>query len=280
MKVYDVFSFYNEFDVLEIRLKELYNIVDYFVLVESNQTFTGIPKGYLFEENKDRFAQYADKIRHIKVNDIPETTDPWVREKFQRNAGIKGLYDSSDNDIIIVSDCDEIPRADIIDLIKSDENNYDRYLLYVPQFNFKLNYMKFLDVSKHCQIIVTKFKEFTTPQQEREYTFFWNQKPENSVAVDHGGWHFTYLGDNRHAVNKIRSYSHTEKNIPEITETFNIDWMIRNKYGFEGVRESNKERFEYVVVDDYFPECITNNLERWKYLIIDNAAFRVEDLYR
>jgi len=280
MKIYDVFPFYNEFDILEIRLKELYNVVDYFVLVESNKTFTGIDKEYLFESNKERFAPYLDKIRHIKVDDTPETNDPWVRETFQRIAGSRGLHDAQADDIVIVSDCDEVPRADIIDLIKDDENKYDRYLLYIPQFNFKLNYMKFLDSGKHCQIIVTKFNVFTDPQHEREYTFFWNAKPDNTVAVDHGGWHFTYMGDNENAVNKIRSYSHTEKNVPEIVDEFNIEWMIRNKYGFEGVRSDNKERFEYVVIDDYFPDCIVNDQERWKDLIIPGAAFRTEDLYR
>lgn len=280
MKVYDVFTFYNEFDILEIRLKELYNTVDYFVLVESNQTFTGIAKDYLFEKNKDKFKPYLDKIRHIKVDDTPETDDPWIREKFQRIAGARGLYDADPEDIVIVSDCDEVPRADIINLIKDDDNNYTRFLLNIPQFNFKLNYMKFLDKSKHCQIVVTKFLEFTDPQQEREYTFFWNPKPADSVLVDHGGWHFTYMGNNENAVNKIRSYSHTEKNVPEITETFDIEWMIRNKYGFEGVRDDNPERFEYVAVDEYFPTCMTSNLARWKELLIPNAVFSVEDLYR
>jgi beta-1,4-mannosyl-glycoprotein beta-1,4-N-acetylglucosaminyltransferase len=279
MKVYDCFPFFNELDVLEIRLEELWNVVDHFVLVESNVTFSGNPKTYCFEENQERFSKYLDKIRYIKVDDVPETEDPWVREKFQRIAAGRGLIDAGQEDLIIISDCDEIPRAEMIEMIKEDENNYDRYLLYIPQFNFKLNYMKINDLSRHCQIIVTKFKQFTNAQQEREYTFFWNPKPNNSVMVDHGGWHFTFIGDNEHCIKKFKSYSHTEKlEIPEFIDSFNIEWMIRNKYGFEGI--DNKEKFEYVVVDDYFPQCVYENTSRWKDLIIPQAVFRVTDLYR
>jgi len=56
MKVYDCFPFFNELDVLEIRLKELWDVVDVFVLAESNLSHSGKPKEYIFENNKDRFA--------------------------------------------------------------------------------------------------------------------------------------------------------------------------------------------------------------------------------
>jgi beta-1,4-mannosyl-glycoprotein beta-1,4-N-acetylglucosaminyltransferase len=282
MKVYDVFPFFNELDLLEIRLQELSNVVDYFVLVESNVTFTGNPKEYLFENNKERFSAYLNKIRYIKVDDTPETTDPWVREKFQRAAGSRGLFDAVPEDIIIVSDCDEIPRAEMIEMIKEDENNYERYLLHIPQFNFKLNYMKFLEKGHHRQIVVTRFKAFSNPQQEREHTFFWNPVGANSVEVHHGGWHFTFMGGDQSCITKFNSYSHTEVNVPAVVDNFNTNWMIRNKYGFEeGLRtDDNKERFEYVVIDEYFPEYIRNNLTKYQDWIIPNALFHVEDLYR
>ena len=67
MKVYDCFPFFNELDVLEIRLKELWDVVDVFVLAESNLSHSGKPKEYIFENNKERFSQWMSKIRHIKV---------------------------------------------------------------------------------------------------------------------------------------------------------------------------------------------------------------------
>jgi hypothetical protein len=287
MKIYDVFSFYNEFDVLEIRLEEMWNTVDYFVLLESNTTYVGNPKPYLFDENKERYSKYLSKIRHIKL-DVPyeeqfkvfphEIDHTWVREKYQRWASKQGLEDIAPEDLVVISDCDEIPRAEMIEMIKTDENDYDRYLLYIPQLQYKINYMKIQYPSRHGVIMVTRGRTFTNPQQEREYSFFWNPKPKNTVIVDHGGWHFTYFGDNDHCVNKIQNFAHTEHNIPRIVDEFNIDWMIRNKYGSEG--PNSTERFEYVVVDEYFPKCITNNLDKWSHMIIPNAVFHVEDLYR
>jgi hypothetical protein len=287
MKVYDVFSFYNEFDVLEIRLEEMWDTVDYFVLLESNTTYVGNPKPYLFDENKERYSKYLSKIRHIKL-DVPyeeqfdvfprEIDHTWVREKYQRWASKQGLDDIAADDLVIVSDCDEIPRAEMIEMIKSDENDYDRYLLYIPQLQYKINYMKIEHPSRHGVIMVTRGRAFTNPQQEREYSFFWNTKPDNTVIVDHGGWHFTYFGDNDHCVNKIKNFAHTEHNKPEIVDEFDIDWMIRNKYGSEGI--DSRERFEYVVVDDYFPRYIYENTDRWKNMIIPNAVFHVTDVYR
>jgi hypothetical protein len=287
MKVYDVFSFYNEFDILEIRLKELWDTVDHFVILESNVTYVGNPKEYLFEKNKQRFEPYLEKIRHIKL-DVSfekqkevfpnEIDDHWTREKYQRYAAKEQLYDIEKDDIIIISDCDEVPRAEMIEMIKSDSNNYDRYLLWAPQFNYKINYMKIYNPSRHGIIMVTRGRAFINPQQEREFSFFWNKKPENTVEVDHGGWHFTYFGNNEHCLNKIRNFAHTEQNDPKIVNKFDIDWMIRNKYGHNGA--DDVERYEYVKVDGYFPKCIIENLERYKNMIIPDAAFSVWDLYR
>jgi hypothetical protein len=287
MKVYDVFSFYNEFDILELRLNELWDTVDNFILMESNTTYVGNPKDYLFDKNKERYAKYMEKIIHIKLDDsiemqrevFPrEIDDSWVREKYQRYASGRGLPELQSDDIVIVSDLDEVPRADMIEMIKADENDYDRYLMYIPQLQYKINYMKVFNPSRHGVIMVTKGRAFVNPQQEREFSFFWNAKPENTVEVDHGGWHFTYFGDNDHCVNKIKNFAHTEQNIPKIVDMFNIDWLIRNKYGIHG--PDNDERFEYVVVDDYFPRYFTENLDKWQHMIIPNAAFHVEDLYR
>ena len=230
-----------------------------------------------------------EKIRHIKLDDSIEEQravfpnqidDTWVREKYQRYAAYKKLDDIAPDDLLIISDCDEIPRADMIEMIKGDENDYDRYILYIAQFNYKINYMKIQHPSSHPAIIVTRGRVFTDPQQEREYSFYWNANPANTVSVHHGGWHFTYFGNEDHCLNKIKSFAHTEQNVGKIVDEYNIAWMIRNKYGHEGIDSKHNERFEYVVVDEYFPKCIIENLDRWDYMIIPDAAFRVEDLYR
>jgi beta-1,4-mannosyl-glycoprotein beta-1,4-N-acetylglucosaminyltransferase len=278
MKVYDCFPFFNELDVLEIRLQELWDVVDIFVLAESNMSHSGKPKEYIFENNKDSFAKYMSKIRRVQVDDMPDTPDSWVREKYQRWSCTKGLTDVEADDIIITSDLDEIPRADAISMIKEEENKWDRYILTIPMFQYKINYMKIHDIVKQPNIMVTRAPLYTNAQQEREYTFPWVQKPNNLVFIDHAGWHFTYFGDNDNAITKIQNFAHTETDTPEMVAKHNIDFFIKNKCGHHG--PTHHEKFEYVVVDEYFPDCITQNLEKYSNMIIPGAAFHVTDLYR
>lgn len=280
MKIYDCFPFFNELDILEIRLQELWNTVDHFVISEANMSHSGKPKEFILLDNWDRFKPYADKIKHVKVEDMPDTSDSWVREKFQRFCLSRGLEDLQPQDLVITADCDEIPRAEAIDMIKVDENSYTRYILSIPMFQYKINYMKIYDIAKQPNIMVTRGAAYTNAQQEREYTFPWVQKPEDTVIVDHAGWHFTYFGDDKNAITKIQNFAHTETDTPEMIAKHNIEFMVKNKCGHHGVR--HPERFEYVVVDDYFPEAITKNLDKWvdRNMIIPNASFHVTDLYR
>lgn len=120
---YDCFSFYNELDTLEIRLNTLKSAVDKFVLVETSWTHTGRPKDYVFETNRDRFKPFLDRIIHIKLSDAdlpplpanaPEIHRSWIRENTQRNAIAKGLVQAKPDDILIISDLDEIPSPESI----------------------------------------------------------------------------------------------------------------------------------------------------------------------
>jgi hypothetical protein len=279
MKIYDCFTFFNELDLLEIRLQELYDTVDYFVIAEANMSHSGNPKEYTLLENWERFSPWHDKIRRIAVDDMPITDNSWVREKFQRDALSRGLHDMASEDIVIVSDLDEIPRAEVISLIKDDENDYERYVLRCPLYRYRFNYMKWHEVIVNHTIIVTRGRVFTNPENERDFTHDWIPKPQDAdyTFVDHGGWHFSYLGDDENAKHKLRNFAHTEQNIPEIVDVLDINWMIRNKCGPNN--SQYQERFEYVQMDDYFPKCVTENLEKYKQLIIPNAQFKTTDFY-
>src|ERR1700761_521914 len=108
-RIYDCFCFFDELEVLEIRLSELYGIVDYFVILEATTTFQGNDKPLLFAENRERYRAYDDKIRYIAL-ELPEPKDPWARERFQRESIREYITDALDSDIIVISDADEIPR--------------------------------------------------------------------------------------------------------------------------------------------------------------------------
>ena len=110
-KIYDCFPFFNELEILEIKLNELYDHVDHFVLVECTETFSGKPKPLYFAENKQRFSRFLDKIIHIVVMEHFPTDIPWDRELYQKDQIMQGLTNCHDEDIIIIEDLDEIISA-------------------------------------------------------------------------------------------------------------------------------------------------------------------------
>lgn len=282
MKVFDCFTFYNELDIVELRIQELWDTVDYFVIAEANTTHQGNPKTFIFEENWERFKKYESKIRHIAIEDMPVHPDTWVKEKFQRKCLSRGLPDIAPDDIIIVSDCDEIPRPSAIQAIKEDENDYDRYILAIPLNYYRFNYMMITPVCKQNNIIVTRGRAFTDPQQEREFTFHRGSLPmhhaeDGFCVIEHGGWHFTYFGQTDHAKNKIKNFAHAETNVPSIVDRLDVNYMIKNKVGLLGF--DYHERFEYIQVDDYFPQTLLDNLEKYKDMIVPGATKKVYDFY-
>ena len=104
-------------------------------------------------------------------------------------------------------------------------------------------------------------------------------KPANLdwCYINHGGWHFSYLGDTEYAKNKLRTFAHAETNTPEIVDNINVNEMIKRKVGIGW--EKGEERFAYVNVEDYMPQYIINNPERWKENTIPDAEFSVYDFY-
>lgn len=111
-RLFDCFTFFNELDLLEIRLETLDSVVDFFVIAEAPITYRADPKPLYFELNKQRFAKFLPKIRHIIVDDLPTEKgfdQNWQRETLQRAALERGLADARDDDIIMLSDLDEIP---------------------------------------------------------------------------------------------------------------------------------------------------------------------------
>lgn len=114
--IYDCFTFYNELELLKLRFEELYDVVDFFVLAEGETSFTGNPKLLYFAENIQEFEKYNDKIIHLIVKDFSsltgdKNTDHWNREIHSRDYMMEALKNCQEDDIIFISDVDEIPRA-------------------------------------------------------------------------------------------------------------------------------------------------------------------------
>jgi hypothetical protein len=282
MKIYDCFTFFNELTLLELRLETLWDTVDYFIIAESPYTHSGQSKPLYFADNQHLFAKYKEKIRHIVVTDMPEgqtRDDAWSRERHQRKSLARGLWDIQPNDLVITSDADEIPRPSCIQQCRQD-TQYSRWILFCPTCIYKLNYMRVkgnhgIDWDASPNIIVTRTSVFTDPQTERSFTFPWQHLPENVSFISHGGWHWCSIGDDAHGVLKLQSFSHTEANVPEIIDNFDINKFVQNKTS----HERPGQYFEPVIIDDYYPEYVINNLEKFKEYVITSAQLSTCGLY-
>ena len=113
-QIYDCFMFFNELEILKLRLEYLSPYVDYFVIVESRKTLQGKHKSLFFEENKEKFQNHLHKIKHIIINDFPTGVAPFTMESIQRNAMTSCLKNCNDHDLIMISDIDELPKVDRI----------------------------------------------------------------------------------------------------------------------------------------------------------------------
>ena len=284
-KIYDCFPFFKELDIAELRIQELWDTVDYFVIAEATSTHSGKDKPLYLKDNWARFEKYSSKIRHIVVDDMPRNPNPWIDENFQRNALRRGLMDIKPNDLVVVSDCDEIPRPDYLKELLEDQNGYGVYVLCCTLFYYRFNMLKVQPEgsSRQHNIVVTRGSAFKTPQYARDITFkrgFLNRGYYDSelCVIEHGGWHFTFFGDTEFTKSKIESFAHhIETNVPIYTENLSVENMIKNKCALVG--PDGPEKMEYVKVDDYFPQTILNNLEKYQDMIIPGAEHTVYDFY-
>src|SRR5580658_5545912 len=116
MRIFDTFLFDGELDLLEHRLRETFDLVDVFVLVEAAETFRGEKKPLVFRENRVRFAWAASKIRHVALDSLGAPgLSPWSREALQRNAIMLGLRDADPADIVLILDADEIVARPLLE---------------------------------------------------------------------------------------------------------------------------------------------------------------------
>lgn len=112
--VYDCFQFFNELDILKLRMHVMNDVADRFVVSESTVTFSGEKKPLYFQENREMFAEFADKIIYRVVDDTPIDVSPFLRDSHQKCAVARGLAGADPEDVVIFSDVDEIPNPEAV----------------------------------------------------------------------------------------------------------------------------------------------------------------------
>lgn len=283
MKIFDCFTFFNELELLELRLKILSPYVDYFILVESNITFRGEEKPFYFNPNDSIFQPYIHKIIHLKYENKPQLTKPndYSLEIQQRNYITKGLEQSNtcqENDIIIISDLDEIPNPDILRQLKTNSISTKNNVLKLHRI-FRKRKNKFIAYSKYIQLLLNYYQNNSildileiTPLSfsQNHYYYYINylhpdkwygsvisfyknmQTPQNLrnlrrrlPIIKNGGWHFAYMGGIERILKKVNST----------------------------VDENSNRRYNKIYTEKYIKECLNNGSLIYDYQNQDKYVF-------
>jgi beta-1,4-mannosyl-glycoprotein beta-1,4-N-acetylglucosaminyltransferase len=249
--VYDCFIFFNELDVLDIRLNELDSVVDVFVLVEARYSHQGKPKPLFFEDNKERFKKFLHKIRHIIVEEFPDTDNTWVREPFQRNAISRGLTDCSPDDVIVLSDVDEIPKASVI---KEYHTDMGLTCAVTDLYYYKINYR---GTEKWYKLRIFPYSEIKGGDIQQ---FRGDKDYDYKTTIFNGGWHFSFLGNKQEIRYKIDNWAHSEFNNDKIKSDENIQASLETGRDLVG----RDLVFNAVPIDESFPQFVRENLSRFE----------------
>ncbi|HLO73503.1 MAG TPA: hypothetical protein VK164_06165 [Flavobacterium sp.] len=276
--VYDCFIFFNELDLLEIRLNELNNVVDKFVIIEANKTFQNNHKPYYFEESKERFSQFSSKIIHIKLDKYPlfipiiNPFTPWKLEFFQRNSIVKGLANCKPEDIILISDVDEIPKPSVIQNF-IDKGINEIHGLKMDMYMYFLNNQLIYDGGSsmsieeakdgiwHCTAVLPYKLLKQKPNRIRKIIMRTKRRGEVFKIIPSAGWHFTYLGGVKKIIEKLEAFSHTEYNNENFKSQEQIESFITSGKDLFG----RDMQFKMLDSLDSLPKYIQENAANSKF---------------
>jgi hypothetical protein len=210
-RVFDCCIFSGEMDVLCIRLHELDAIVDCFVIVESTLTFSGKPREIAFNPRHPDLAGYVARIRHVVVDDMPDTADPWTREVWQRNAVLRGAPDAHSLDLLVLSDVDEVPsRIAVTKMAQDTVSEVFAFKMVLSCFYVNYRNVKGPEAASTWTVAATRRRlDEITPGALRRAV---HDGREKARIFEQGGWHFSYLMEEAGIRRKIAAFSEQEFN--------------------------------------------------------------------
>ncbi|KAK4694195.1 hypothetical protein P7C71_g3344, partial [Lecanoromycetidae sp. Uapishka_2] len=263
-KVFDLFMINTEVDWLEIRLGELAEQVDYFVVLESKVDFKDRPKPLYVQDNWSRFSKWHHQIIHHVLNVTGvEFKDAWDREHFSRNAMMDQVFPTlsgpsqvNAGDVILVSDVDEIPRADIIKALRNCMFP-QRLTLRTDYYRYSFQWVLREEQWKHPQATFYKGADTVKPESLR--------MDKQDAEIYNAGWHCSScLASLQDMVNKITSFSHNEFNKPEFTDPKKLLQRVR-----EGRDPYDRETKAYDRIDfnPDVPQYLLKHQEEFAYLL-------------
>lgn len=254
MKIFDCFTFFNELELLDLRLMVLNDLVDFFVLVEANKTHTGNKKEFVFEQNKDKFSDYINKIIYVKVEDLPEYSinNIWIAENFQRNCIERGISSANVGDKIIVSDVDELPNPDTI------IQNLDTSSIGMAQKLFYY-YVNCIQNQVWNGSGMVTYKKYNSLHQIRK------QSRDSIVnIVPNGGWHYSYMGGAEKVRLKAENIAESSIIIDRVGSVSEIQKKIKAQQDLWGrVDNISQKQIVDISVEGMAPKCINKFIEKY-----------------
>ena len=264
MKIFDCFAFFNELTLLEIRLNELSDVVDYFVIVESEKTHQNEDKELFYFKNKDddRFKKFSDKIIHVVVKSDEFNNDTWHNERKQFDSIIKGLEIASEDDLIILGAADEIPRKETIENLKNLD--LDK-IWYIQQtwFYFYLDTRYYNEHGNNSLWVgncISKKKNLIN----NLYPIFMERYHTHNI-IPNSGWHFSFMGNSEHVLKKINSYAHNEYKHLTLE---NIEDFLGNLS--DPLGRSNMKFLGYEKIES-LPNFVKSNIVKFKKYLKQNT---------
>lgn len=269
-KIYDCFCYFNESLLLELRFETLWNYVDYFVIVESQYTFSGKSKALNFKP--ELFTKYQEKIRYLVADKNPEgIADAWSNERFQRNYIAHGISDANPDDWIIISDLDEIPRAETIAQFKPKHYKRGDFAQYayayylnnrctvngkaVVQYGSKITtYQQYLRFFSSAESV----RGYKSKGLFRQIKRSWFKRFQVQI-IQNGGWHFSWLDGIDKIILKIESFAHQEYNQLKHKDPI----AIKAKIAAGEDILNPQSRCERQMLDRQFPDDLIKNSARY-----------------
>lgn len=280
-KLFDCFPFFNELDLLELRLRELNGVVDRFVLVEARETFTGRPKPLYFDTHRERFAPWADKIVHIVVDRFPEGRSKWDNEHAQRAALQEGIQGARPQDLVMLSDLDEIVKPNVLSGLKVCPPSKGEVLCFeLRLFQFYLNLentqQKWLRIGPRLarrdgvgQIRMMRQIRAREDGGPRDWvrlarTFWAMRRPVWRRNVFDAGWHFSWLGGAQAVADKFSAIPDQVGLEGEMDVSTAKDFIHQNV--------ENNPHLKTVKIDSGFPRTVRENIPHYEHLIYQTRS--------
>lgn len=282
--IYDCIPFFNELDILKLRMQIMAPYVDKFVLEEATVTFSGEPKEMIFAKYRDMFAEFEDKIIYVAVDDSPmEGVTTHERDKFQKNGLIRGMTDCKPDDIVIFSDVDEIPNPRVLSEILQNFDLGKIYHLAQRMFYCFLNIEEIsgnlLSITgefpgvEHKKWLGSKICSFAAlPPEGIVYLREVSPEDPRSVRVADGGWHFGYMGgDGERDVAKrigvkVQAAAHQEYNKSSYLNDA-VDRLLCGEDIF-----GRNAKFIRVPIDESYPDYLRRHQEEYDFLIAPEVS--------